>query len=130
MEKGVRRRVQEDVKFGKYIKALREKFHHSPHSCGTGLPAAVHPGVFHILRDIRRMYYFWEILVIREKLLEEEAYCINDLVALRRRMLGISRFEEMYQPLIEEGLQEIICELSIKVNICTFLVMANTRITI
>lgn len=95
-----------------------------------------------ILRDIRRMYYFWEILVIREKLLEEkagvcetedparealqslcrenrecrhileeiyeesgvpretfefcylyvvrEAYCINDLVALRRRMLGIS----------------------------------------
>ena len=113
-----------------------------------------------ILRDIRRMYYFWEILVIREKLLEEkagvcetedpvreallsrcrenrecrhileeiyeesgvpretfefcylyvvrEAYCINDLVALRRRMLGISRFEEMYQPLIEEGLQEAV----------------------
>ena len=113
-----------------------------------------------ILRDIRRMYYFWEILVIREKLLEEkagvcetedpareallsrcrenrecrhileeiyeesgvpretfefcylyvvrEAYCINDLVALRRRMLGISRFEEMYQSLIEEGLQEAV----------------------
>ena len=37
MEKGVRRRVQEDLKFGKYIKALREKCGYSMRQFCEGL---------------------------------------------------------------------------------------------